>query len=105
VPATSQFSRRYSEGNCDSIKLTQERLVNTEPIWVTGATRTGKTAELGRRFCEWMEREREAGERPGVLVLAAIGDNRMDLVDRLTAATQGSIHSTRRHLWGFFRMR
>ena len=33
---------------------------------------------------------------PGVLVLAAIGDNRIDLLDRLTAATQGkvSLHST-----------
>jgi hypothetical protein len=35
-------------------------------------------------------------ERPGVLVLAAIGDNRIDLVDRLTLATAGKypVHST-----------
>ena len=68
--------------------------MNSEPIWVTGATRSGKTTELVRRFGEWVRGVGEwgsggVGEQPGVLVLAAIGENRMELVDRLTAATQG----------------
>ena len=68
--------------------------MNSEPIWVTGATRSGKTAELVGRFGEWVRGVGEwgsggVGEQPGVLVLAAIGENRMELVDRLTAATQG----------------
>ncbi|MBD2038870.1 recombinase family protein [Leptolyngbya sp. FACHB-321] len=112
--------------------------MNSEPIWVSGATRSGKTAYLVNQFRSWIQsgltqhgtpRERstkvlnETPERaspplpptslhssvpplvsfsttpegvPGVLVLAAIGDNRIELVDRLTAATQGkvSLHST-----------
>jgi hypothetical protein len=112
--------------------------VNSEPIWVSGATRSGKTAYLVNQFRTWIQsgltqhgtpggRSTEAlngtTERvspplpptflhsslpplvsfsttpegvPGVLVLAAIGDNRIELVDRLTAATQGkvSLHST-----------
>ncbi len=106
-----------------------------EPIWVLGATRSGKTAFLVSQFRRWVQsgvsgfgdftrdagRDLEAqrsealksaaaavvshaiarppsmnGLAPGVLVLAAIGDNRIDLLDRLTAATQSkvSLHST-----------
>lgn len=110
--------------------------MNSEPIWVLGATRSGKTAYLVNQFCTWVQSGLEqhgVGEQsavalhrttemvpplpsaslhlstpplvsffampegiPGVLVLAAIGDNRIELVDRLTAATQGkvSLHST-----------
>ncbi len=104
-----------------------------EPIWVTGATRSGKTTFLVDQFRRWMRsgargwvdgasaahrveslqgKDRgvsttsatssiarplpAGGFAPGVLVLAAIGDNRIDLLDRLTAATEGriSLHST-----------
>ncbi|MBC7970654.1 MAG: recombinase family protein, partial [Verrucomicrobia bacterium] len=108
--------------------------MNSEPIWVLGATRSGKTAYLVNQFRTWVQsgfgQHGELGkqrrgdlhratekaplapsslrvsapsllcsatpEMPGVLVLAAIGDNRIELVDRLTAATQGkvSLHST-----------
>ncbi|HEY9895438.1 MAG TPA: recombinase family protein [Candidatus Sericytochromatia bacterium] len=112
--------------------------MNSEPIWVSGATRSGKTAYLVNQFRTWIQsgltqhgtpggRSTEVlngtTERgspllpptslhssvpplvsfsttpegvPGVLVLAAIGDNRIELVDRLTAATQGKVtlHST-----------
>ncbi len=111
--------------------------MNSEPIWVLGATRSGKTAYLVNQFRTWIQSgltqhgtpvgrstgvlngttERALPLRPptslhssvppvsfsttsegvpGVLVLAAIGDNRIELVDRLTAATQGkvSLHST-----------
>ncbi|XHX80753.1 MAG: recombinase family protein [Stenomitos frigidus ULC029] len=111
--------------------------MNNEPIWVLGATRSGKTAYLVNQFRTWVQSGfkqhgvlggRSTGALteptesalplrppapprssvppvsfsttpegvPGVLVLAAIGDNRIELVDRLTAATQGkvSLHST-----------
>lgn len=86
--------------------------MSNEAIWVTGPSRSGKTHYLVQQFCSWVAGQ-GAGEiatvektqgtptlpstrvaqnafpAPGVLVLAAIGDNRLDLVDRLTAATQG----------------
>lgn len=60
------------------------------PIWVRGATRSGKTTRLMHQFCEWVRPALERGDQnANALVLAAIGDNRLDLVDRLTTATQG----------------
>jgi hypothetical protein len=85
-------------------------LVNNKRIWITGATRVGKTSNLIRQFCQWVaqfdgavsaqistsllsENRASASLQPstalsGVLLFAAIGDNRIDLVDRLVAATQ-----------------
>ncbi|PSB28166.1 hypothetical protein [Stenomitos frigidus] len=106
--------------------------MNGEPIWVVGATRSGKTAFLVSQFRAWAQSgarsfgdlTRDSGRTlelrqstptqgaaaalprplmqpadasmPGVLVLTAIGDNRIDLLDRLTAATQSKVplHST-----------
>ena len=110
--------------------------MNGEPIWIIGATRSGKTTFLVNQFRAWVQSEStglgsgdtgtrdtgsDSGARhpmptranassgalfslapsaaetlPGVLVLAAIGDNRIDLLDRLTEATQSkvSLHST-----------
>lgn len=87
--------------------------MNDAAVWITGATRSGKTTRLIQQFYTWMAQleglqnpGREAQstadqnssslEMPGVLVLAAIGDNRIDLVDRLTLATAGKhpVHST-----------
>ncbi|HEY9885075.1 MAG TPA: hypothetical protein V6C98_15825, partial [Thermosynechococcaceae cyanobacterium] len=107
--------------------------MNSEPIWVSGATRSGKTTYLVNQFRTWIQsglkQHGTLGGRstgtlngttaralpplpsaslhsstpplvsffatpegiPGVLVLAAIGDNRIELVDRLTAATQGKV--------------
>jgi hypothetical protein len=76
------------------------------PIWLTGPTRSGKTTYLVNYFQAWVAQTQamqsnpidpdpgtplaiDQRQTPGVLALAAIGDNRMDLVDRLTAATQG----------------
>ena len=64
----------------------------SQSIWVIGATRSGKTTRLIRQFCDWVQPaiKRASNQADiGVLVLSAIGDNRLDLVDRLTAATQG----------------
>lgn len=87
--------------------------MNYEAVWITGATRSGKTTRLIQQFCIWMAQQKGQGngdpepqllasddapslELPGVLVLAAIGDNRMDLVDRITLTTAGKypVHST-----------
>jgi hypothetical protein len=85
----------------DFNKIIGVGLGNQELIWLTGASRTGKTTRLIQQFCEWLrspvqEPTHLANKPPGVLVLAAIGDNRMDLMDRLTTATQGKypVYST-----------
>ncbi len=99
-------------------KSSENESVNGESVWITGPTRSGKTNRLVELFREWMDGRRQQGggrqvergqqpavsgqqpgvklSNPGVLVLAAIGDNRMDLVDRLTVATQSRypFHST-----------
>lgn len=82
-------------------------MVERELIWITGATRTGKTERLIRQFCTWLAAAGRAiaAQSPaeaGVLVFAAIGDNRLDLVDRLTTATQGKIPFYSTTPLGFF---
>ena len=74
-------------------------MVKNERIWIVGATRSGKTSYLIRQFCQWVARSDEAvsaSQSPGILVFAAIGDNRLDLGDRLVAASQSqySFYST-----------
>lgn len=73
-------------------------MVEHKRIWIRGASRTGKTARLIQQFCTWTQAlsypttlpvPNTAPQTPGILALAAIGDNRIELVDRLTAATQG----------------
>lgn len=68
-------------------------------VWISGVTRSGKTTRLVQHFCQWATMVVEDGLRPemtqparplpGVLALAAIGDNRPELLDRLTRSTQG----------------
>ncbi|MEX0271974.1 recombinase family protein [Leptolyngbyaceae cyanobacterium UHCC 1019] len=93
-------------------------MVNKERIWITGATRVGKTNYLIRQFCQWVAQStgvvsaqmstvpppespapdslQPSTNLPRLLLFAAIGDNRIDLVDRLVAATQSqySFYST-----------
>ncbi|MCY7283181.1 MAG: recombinase family protein, partial [Cyanobacteria bacterium CAN_BIN43] len=52
-----------------------------DSIWITGTTRSGKTQRLIEQFLTWAERETPAAE---ALFLAATGDNRLDLADRIT---------------------
>jgi hypothetical protein len=95
-------------------KLIPVEVVNAEPIWITGSSRSGKTSRLVNQFCAWvapwlaeggdgaaekplaLSSESSPSVLPGVLALAAIGDNRLDLADRLSAATHGHYpcHST-----------
>jgi hypothetical protein len=58
-------------------------------VWITGATRSGKTQALVARFARSVALSGAKGASdPGVLVLAAIGENRLALMQRLTAATE-----------------
>lgn len=54
-----------------------------DSVWITGSTRCGKTQRLIGQFSVWAERGTTTSE---ALFLAATGDNRLDLADRITAA-------------------
>lgn len=69
-------------------------------IWIYGPTRSGKTASLVAKFQEWSIIKQQEGlqarnlpsnlpDHPGILVFAANGDNRLDLGDRIEAASLG----------------
>ncbi|MEG4232279.1 recombinase family protein [Microcoleus sp. Pol11C3] len=90
----------------------------SDSIWIVGGTRSGKTARLVEQFCIWSQtvkpvppkvsdgwrsgRRRAGQTAPAILVLAANGDNRLELADRIAVATQGkyTFHSTTP--FGFF---
>ncbi|MGB8688855.1 MAG: recombinase family protein [Microcoleus sp.] len=92
--------------------------MSSDSIWIVGATRSGKTTRLIEQFCLWSQSvkplsatvssrwrsgRRRLGQRgPAILVLAANGDNRLELADRIATATQGkyTFHSTTP--FGFF---
>ena len=71
-------------------------------IWITGPTRSGKTTRLVSEFGQWVKetlrrrkREITKSDRPqpltsAVLVFAANGDNKWDLVEGLSTAVEGS---------------
>ena len=84
----------------------------SDSVWIVGPSRSGKTENLVKQFCTWMQNEiderkqfytrrqvRHVGDRlsqslniqrePAVLVLAANDDNRRELADRIVAATGG----------------
>jgi hypothetical protein len=91
---------------------------NAAPLWIAGSTRSGKTSRLIEEFCNRAnaqatttqavlrmtagEVQPELAQVPGVLVLAAIGDHRVELADRLSAATQGKVPFTSTTPAGFF---
>ncbi|MEB3826968.1 recombinase family protein [Phormidium sp. CCY1219] len=74
-----------------------------ESIWIEGETRSGKSLALVQQFCHWVQlglrpsngenrTTKELGAKqatPPLLVFAATGDNRIELTDRLSAATDG----------------
>lgn len=92
--------------------------VSADSIWIVGGARSGKTARLVEQFCLWSKtvkplpanvssrgrsgRWRAGQTAPAILVLAANGDNRLELADRIAVATQGkyAFHSTTP--FGFF---
>ncbi|HEY9643812.1 MAG TPA: recombinase family protein [Coleofasciculaceae cyanobacterium] len=81
--------------------------MSSDSLWITGATRSGKTTRLIEQFQRWAEAARaKTAVRyqipPSILVFAAIGDNRLDLADRLTAATEGQFAFDSATPLGFF---
>ncbi len=77
----------------------------SQSIWVIGATRSGKTTRLVSQFCDWVRPVIAHSPHQadlGVLVLSAIGDNRLNLSERLTAATQGKCPFRATTPLGFF---
>ena len=72
-----------------------------DSLWIEGTTRTGKTSQLVREFCRWVEQKRQGiisssvqsvtqNLASSVLVLSANDDNRRQLADRLSSAVRGS---------------
>lgn len=77
-------------------------------IWITGATRTGKTTRLIAEFSQWVQRPQhpEKGMRsrsiPTILICAANDDNRREFADRLTVACRGRYPVVVKTPLGFF---
>ncbi|MDJ0599694.1 MAG: recombinase family protein [Crocosphaera sp.] len=70
-------------------------------LWIEGTTRTGKTTELVKEFCHWVEDKHQQkisssfqsvtqNLASSVLVFSANDDNRRNLADQLSLAVQGS---------------
>ncbi len=67
-------------------------------LWITGATRTGKTSRLVTEFCSWVRTQLlkpklkalPANLTSAVLVFAANNQNRRELSDRLVLAVDGT---------------
>ena len=98
----------------------------SDSIWIVGSARSGKTTRLIEQFCKWSQNVKSkpvkvsSSERTGpraipygiaslhgqtagsTLVLAANGENRLELADRITVATdaKSAFHSTTP--FGFF---
>ena len=73
-------------------------------LWVSGGTRSGKTSVLMAQFQTWIRAQipLAADTYPGVLVLSAIGDNRLALSDRLEEATGANVPFRSTTPLGFF---
>jgi hypothetical protein len=92
--------------------------VPSDSIWIVGSARSGKTSCLIEQLCKWSQNvkpkpvqtsdsqrtgARAIGHTAGtILVLAANGENRLELADRITVATgaRSAFHSTTP--FGFF---
>jgi len=91
-------------------------LTQSQPNWIRGSTRSGKTTRLVNQFCHWVEvrsqqnrlspstqgRRRRRDSERSILVFAANDDNRSELADRLAAATDGRYPIQSKTPLGFF---
>ncbi|MGK7942358.1 MAG: recombinase family protein [Crocosphaera sp.] len=88
--------------------------VKLDSLWIEGTTRTGKTSQLVREFCHWVEQKRQGRASSSlqsvtqnlassVLVLSANDDNRRQLADRLSSAVRGRYPTHCKTLLGFMR--
>jgi hypothetical protein len=100
--------------------------VISDPLWIVGASRSGKTARLVEQFCSWVQSETinhesfytktqevKKGDRipkqlflnptdPGVLVFAANNESRGDLGDIIVTSTLGKYPVRAKTPLGFF---
>lgn len=83
-------------------------------LWIEGTSRTGKTTELVREFCDWVENKRQEKTTSSVqsvtqnlasslLVFSANDDNRRDLADQLSFAVRGNYPIHCKTLMGWMR--
>lgn len=98
--------------------LLELEIVSSDSIWIVGASRSGKTTRLIEQFCIWSKAVKPLSAKvssslgsgyrrigqtgPAILVLAANGENRLELADRLTVATQGKYTFNSTTPFGFF---
>lgn len=92
--------------------------MDSNSLWITGPTRSGKTTRLVDQFCQWVEggvlrsqqfsrlmspkNRRDRRVAPVILIFAANDDNRRDLAERLTTAIQGRYPVVCKTPLGFF---
>jgi hypothetical protein len=101
-------------------------IVFSHSVWIVGMSRSGKTARLVEQFARWMQDENHDQEsfytkktrlkssdrlpkrlypdqtEGAVLILAANGDNRRELADKIVAATRGQYPIRCKTPLGFF---
>jgi len=80
-------------------------LALSDSIWIVGSTRSGKTSRLVELFCQQAESAPappRSSPLPPALVFAAIGDNRIELADRIAAASRGRFSFDSSTPLGFF---
>ena len=83
----------------------EKEFVQIHSLWITGATRSGKTQRLVAEFTRWVKEKKSQRERletdfvpaaktptltPAILVFAANNDQRRGLADLLATAVKGS---------------
>ncbi|MEW6496083.1 MAG: recombinase family protein [Cyanobacteriota bacterium] len=91
--------------------------MDSNSIWITGSTRTGKTTRLVTQFRQWVEQKRWSNQifrpvspisrrdrrmAPAILVFAANDDNRRDFAEQLTTTIQGRYPIRAKTPLGFF---
>lgn len=76
--------------------------MNSQPLWIEGTTRSGKTTHLVKEFCHWLNQKHDSLQTISVpdfvpqnlasslLILSANSDNSRKLADRLSLSIQGS---------------
>jgi hypothetical protein len=102
-PGTNSQRDRHA-----SITQTGATPLACDARWIEGISCSGKTAALIDSFCQALQHFSHQTDipqvpgSPGILVLAAIGDNRLELSDRITAATQAKYPFRTTTPLGFF---
>lgn len=80
----------------------------TDSVWIIGSTRSGKTSRLIEQFqglAQVFAEQPHPHPVPAMLVFAANGDNRIELADRITVATQAQFPFDSTTPLGFFKVK